>query len=208
MDSKSTGTAFVLSFLVVGGGQFYNGQVGKGFGMLIAAVFLGIFTYGILGIPFWIWSMVDAVNTAQNINSKSLYSPKVNYTNQSYTTANQQKSVSLQDNNKQDDDWIPTNQKPGYNYMSDSSKTINEKAGISVLLFKEQILKYKKLYDNGMFTYTEFSEMKAKYIDELSTLGIKESKEDFLLELTSMFKESALNEDDLSKIKSIILISK
>ncbi len=59
---KSPGVAVLLSFLLCGVGQMYNGQVAKGFLFLIGCVLLWII---FLGWVIWIWSMVDAYTTAK-----------------------------------------------------------------------------------------------------------------------------------------------
>jgi TM2 domain-containing membrane protein YozV len=69
---KDPGVAALISFFLPGGGQLYNGQVGKGVAFLLVSIvnfvlmFVGI---GFLtGIATWIWSMVDAHQTAEKIN--------------------------------------------------------------------------------------------------------------------------------------------
>ncbi|WP_244540170.1 DUF4339 domain-containing protein [Kaistia soli] len=64
---KSAGTALVLSILIVGAGQMYNGQVGKGFGMLILCVALWFVA---LGWIINIWSWIDAYKTAKAMNER------------------------------------------------------------------------------------------------------------------------------------------
>ncbi|GEM_PF-2220843 len=56
---KNPGLAVFLSFIFPGGGQFYNGHVGKGF--------LVLFTFWAFGIS-WVWSLFDAYASAQRIN--------------------------------------------------------------------------------------------------------------------------------------------
>lgn len=71
---KNPGVATVLSFLFMGLGQFYNGQIAKGIVFLILygtsialmTVIIGFITTPIL----WIWGMVDANNSAKKINEK------------------------------------------------------------------------------------------------------------------------------------------
>jgi TM2 domain-containing membrane protein YozV len=63
-NPKSPGVALLLSLLICGVGQMYNGQVAKGFLMLIGC-FLLWFIF--LGWVIWIWSMVDAYSTAKRI---------------------------------------------------------------------------------------------------------------------------------------------
>lgn len=62
---KSAGTALILSILVVGLGQIYNGQVGKGIGMFFLCVGLWFI---LLGWIINIWSWVDAYTTARDMN--------------------------------------------------------------------------------------------------------------------------------------------
>jgi TM2 domain-containing membrane protein YozV len=65
LKQKSPGVALFWSFLICGTGQMYNGQVGKGFAMLIGSVFLWFFY---LGWIIWIWAMIDAYTTAKEMN--------------------------------------------------------------------------------------------------------------------------------------------
>jgi TM2 domain-containing membrane protein YozV len=71
-SDKSPGTAAVLSFLIVGMGQIYNGEVGKGilffFVQCINALLLFV-VIGFLTVPaFWIYAIYDAYNTAKIMN--------------------------------------------------------------------------------------------------------------------------------------------
>jgi TM2 domain-containing membrane protein YozV len=63
--SKSPGVALLLSFFISGAGQMYNGQVGKGILMLLGTIALWFI---LLGWTVWIWSMVDAYQTAKRMN--------------------------------------------------------------------------------------------------------------------------------------------
>jgi len=69
---KSPGVAVLLSFLLAGLGQIYNGQIGKGLLFMIAYLCsLGLMwvLIGFIIAPIlWIWSMVDAYKTAERIN--------------------------------------------------------------------------------------------------------------------------------------------
>ena len=72
---KNAGLAAVLSFLIPGLGQIYNGEVGKGIVIFIIqvingflmTVFIGFVTWPIV----WIWSIYDAYTTAERINRGS-----------------------------------------------------------------------------------------------------------------------------------------
>jgi len=70
---KNTGLATILSFFWAGAGQIYNGEIGKGIGMMVLQVinvFLMMVLIGFITYPaVWIWGMVDAKKTAEKINA-------------------------------------------------------------------------------------------------------------------------------------------
>ena len=70
---KSEGIAAVLSFVFVGLGQIYNGEIGKGIMFLIIGIILAftmIFLIGFILYPlFWVYNIYDAYNTAKRINA-------------------------------------------------------------------------------------------------------------------------------------------
>lgn len=76
---KNPGLAAVLSFLVCGLGQIYNGQIGKGIGLLVAAIISGMLCLVIIGfilLPIiYIYSIYDAYKTAEAINRKTIDVP-------------------------------------------------------------------------------------------------------------------------------------
>lgn len=61
---KNPAVALILSLLVIGVGQFYNGDIKKGLAMLAGTVVLGLLTGGIAVLAFWIWSVYDAYQVA------------------------------------------------------------------------------------------------------------------------------------------------
>lgn len=71
-SEKSQGLAAVLSFLICGVGQIYNGQIGKGIGLLIAVIICGFLSIlivpAIIAIILWIYGIYDAYDTAGKIN--------------------------------------------------------------------------------------------------------------------------------------------
>lgn len=70
---KNTGLAAILSFFYTGLGQIYNGEIGKGIGMIVLyfiswlLMFVGI---GFITTPIiWIWGIYDAYKSAEKINN-------------------------------------------------------------------------------------------------------------------------------------------
>jgi len=72
---KNPGLAAVLSFLIIGLGQIYNGQIGKGlllFGGAIISGFLTIILIGFILLPaLWLYGIYDAYKTANSLNEQS-----------------------------------------------------------------------------------------------------------------------------------------
>lgn len=61
---KNPVIAMVLSLLIVGIGQIYNGDHKKGAYMLVGAIISGIISFGLLWFVIAIWSAVDAYQVA------------------------------------------------------------------------------------------------------------------------------------------------
>ena len=70
---KSPGLAAVLSFFIVGLGQIYNGQIGKGIILIICyaiSIALCLVMIGSILLPIlWIYAIFDAYGTAKKINA-------------------------------------------------------------------------------------------------------------------------------------------
>jgi len=68
MTRKSAELAAVLSFFFPGLGQVYNGEFVKAF-LFILGVMLSGSMFGLyLTAPLWIWSVVDAYSSVEEIN--------------------------------------------------------------------------------------------------------------------------------------------
>jgi len=65
MRKKNPTIAGVWSFILVGAGQIYNGQGGKGVLLLLSSMVLWIFW---MGWTVWIYSIYDAYTTAKKKN--------------------------------------------------------------------------------------------------------------------------------------------
>jgi len=62
---KEPVVTMLLSILIVGLGQFYNGDLKKGALMLAGAIVLGFLTLGLAWVLILIWSAVDAYKVAK-----------------------------------------------------------------------------------------------------------------------------------------------
>ncbi|MBZ2165905.1 hypothetical protein [Methanobacterium spitsbergense] len=73
---KNPWIAVLLSFLIVGLGQVYNGQILKGLILFICAIVTGLLTFILIGwilLPIlWVINLYDAYITAQDINAGRL----------------------------------------------------------------------------------------------------------------------------------------
>lgn len=74
-NAKSAILALILSLILPGLGQIYNGEVAKGITFLIAlaiSVLLKFVLIGFVLVPIvWIWAMIDAFRSAERINRGS-----------------------------------------------------------------------------------------------------------------------------------------
>lgn len=71
---KSAGLAAVLSALINGLGQIYNGQILKGIIIIVVQIINGALTAILIGwilIPIvWVWAVYDAYRGAEKINRR------------------------------------------------------------------------------------------------------------------------------------------
>ena len=72
---KNPTVAAILSFLINGLGQIYNGEIGKGILIFVIQIVNALLTMVIIGLitlPIvWIWSVYDAYKVAQRINEEA-----------------------------------------------------------------------------------------------------------------------------------------
>jgi len=61
--------ALILSLIICGVGQMYNGQLRKGVIMLVATIIMAIVTLWPISLIIVLYSMYDAYTTAQKINN-------------------------------------------------------------------------------------------------------------------------------------------
>ena len=72
VSEKSPILALILSFIIPGLGEMYDGKIGKGFGILILAIISVALTLVLIGFIMypivWIYSMVDSYSLAKKYN--------------------------------------------------------------------------------------------------------------------------------------------
>ena len=71
---KNPTTATILSFFIMGLGQIYNGQIGKGILFIVLYIISVALMWVVVGFVttpiLWIWGMVDANKSAKKINKQ------------------------------------------------------------------------------------------------------------------------------------------
>ena len=74
VERKNPVLAAILSFILPGIGQIYNGQINEGIVFIIAAITCNFLRYLLIGYPLyiavWIFGIIDAYNVAKKINKR------------------------------------------------------------------------------------------------------------------------------------------
>ena len=74
LNTKSEALAIVLSILIIGVGQMYMGKIGRGIGILLGGITLGIIGIVTFGVGYivllilFIWQIIDAYNLCKKYN--------------------------------------------------------------------------------------------------------------------------------------------
>ena len=66
-EEKNAGMAAILSFFFPGAGQAYNGETGKGIGIIIGTT-IGFFIFVFPAVLVWFYGIYDTYTTAQKMN--------------------------------------------------------------------------------------------------------------------------------------------
>ncbi|AKB76345.1 hypothetical protein MSLAZ_3084 [Methanosarcina lacustris Z-7289] len=73
---KNPGFAAVASFLWVGLGQIYNGEIGKGLLFMVIQIVNALLVFIVIGLVtfpvFWAYGIYDAYKTAEKINNNGV----------------------------------------------------------------------------------------------------------------------------------------
>ena len=73
MNQKSEALALILSLIIPGVGEMYDGKIGKGVVILLLAIISSALMFVLIGFILypivWIYSMVDSYNLAKQYNT-------------------------------------------------------------------------------------------------------------------------------------------
>lgn len=173
---KTPAVAILLSFIISGAGQIYNGETGKGIGMIVASIVCIaasalIFPIIIL-IGLWIWGMVDANGGAQSFND----SLKKQIDNE---------AVSLRASEAQQE------------HVKATIITSQE--------FVAQVEKYAKLFQSSLLSEVEFEVKKKEMIMILTAKKLAEASEDFLTAIIPLIQKKVFTDQEITQIKAAVL---
>lgn len=173
---KTPAIAILLSFIISGAGQIYNGEVGKGIGMIIAYIFC--WAASALAFPvlilivLWIYGMVDANTKAKEFNDDL----KQQLDNEDATA---REAIEQQERLR--------------------ATTISSQE------FVGQVEKYFKLFQNSLLSETEFDAKKKEIITVLTAKKLSEAPEDFLTGMIPLIQKKALTEQEIAQVKAVVL---
>ena len=173
---KTPAVATILSCVCTGAGQIYNGEVGKGIGMIVAGLVcllaseLVLPAFAFLGL--WIWGMFDAHKVATEFNEALRYRCESQEVEERAATQRTQVAE-----------------------RTAAEQTISSQA------FVVQIEKYLKLFQNNLLSESEFEERKNNAIELLIAKKLAEPAEDFLSALIPLIQKKAFTDQEISKIK-------
>ncbi len=173
LEKKKPWIAVVLSLLFGGLGHLYLGKIEKGIIFIVIEIVLWFTIFG--GIIFTIYTMIDANNTAKDINFEIDLIEK-NKAKEAVEKVEQQKVENLRKENE-----------------------INADDFISALK------KNYKLFSAEIYSADEYRTKKSTIVNELATKQISCSVEDFLGSLISLKDQGILDSEEIKKIKLLVM---
>lgn len=173
---KTPAVAILLSLIISGAGQIYNGEAGKGIAMIIGYILCWaasslIFPILLL-IVLWIYGMVDANTKAKEFND----SLKLRLDNE---------EASARDAEEKQEHIKATT--------------------ISSGEFVGQIEKYFRLFQSSLLSEAEFEAKKKEIITVLMAKKLAEAPEDFLTAVIPLIQKKALTEQEIAQVKAAVL---
>jgi len=70
--------------------------------------------------------------------------------------------------------------------------------------FIKYLEKIKKLYESDILTFAEFTRKKGNIINDLKGRDLSEKEEDFMLNISGLYKSNVINDEELNLIKNIV----
>jgi len=68
--------------------------------------------------------------------------------------------------------------------------------------------KIQKLYESDILTFAEYTRKKGNIINDLKERDLSEKEEDFMLNISGLYKSNVINDEELILIKNIVFIDK
>jgi TM2 domain-containing membrane protein YozV len=182
-QEKSPLVALLLSFLISGLGQIYNGSTSKG--IIMVVVYVVCWASGALVIPLivlfilWVWGMVDAYSEANTINESLVNKIRIE---------EEEKEEAL----KQE-------------ALRQAQEQAKRQKEISPTEFISMIDKSWRLFQGELISEAEFSERKKQAIGLLIEKSLSVESEEMLLALLPLKEAKKLSSEEIQQIKSLIL---
>lgn len=186
-EKKSSGITFLLNFFTVtGAGYFYLGDkyTNRGVIYVVITFFLALISVvsGGIGLlllfPWYIFVIVSGFSATEECNRAI----------DSYNIKIQEPTQTNQNNSQQ--------------YFNESEKQSHK---VKCVEFVDKMEKFSKLLKNDLITEEEFNNKKQKLINDIVLYKVAENPEDFLTVIVDLKTKEILTQEDLQKIKKIIL---
>lgn len=173
---KTPAVALLLSLIISGAGQIYNGEVNKGIGMIVAYILCvagsGLVFPLVILVALWIWGMIDANTVAKEFN-ENLKKRLDNEVHSLQEAEVQQERIKA---------TIITSQE-----------------------FVTQIDKYVRLFQSSLLSEPEFEAKKKEMIMTLTAKKLSEAPEDFLTAIIPLIQKKIFTEPEITQIKAAVL---
>lgn len=175
-QKKNPTVAVLLSFIISGAGQLYNGEIGKGIGMIVGYILCVAASSLVLPlfilIALWIWGMIDANTRAKAMNEALRVHLEQEEASKQMAAAEQER-------------------------LNATTVTTQE--------FVTQVEKFFKLFQSGILSAAEFESKKQELITLLTAKQLREAPEDFLTAMIPLLQRQALSEPEIARIKAAVL---
>lgn len=184
---KYSGITFVLNFCVIpGAGFIYLGDqfTNRGIVFIVVTIALAGFTVITGGVGFLLLIPWDIIIIVLGFSATNEYNRLIKSSN-----------IKIHEQN-QIIEQVKNNFKKENELLSKKVKCVE---------FVDKIEKYSKLLKNDLISEEEFNDKKQKLINDIVLYKVAENPEDFLTVIVDLKTKEILTQEDLQKIKKIIL---